>query len=273
MFVIISSVLTFFCYWRNWHSRMQHLQGSFQPLEIRISSFNSLWKKRRMNVVANVWLLKNPSLFFLKFVNMDINILSINQRTWTSFLTLNCVVKHITSCILIGHCHFFVFWFCRCLLILKVIIELVLFSLELGTFFLLALLALSFILAISLLELSDYLLELFVSPVVKVIATGFRLEDVLLELLWVIVFLDNLVVKELLLVFLGILHQYIKIQILSLTHCNEQLVINLVTAECALLLLSGASPAHLLAAASCNNQMLFFVTFVALWLQGVHHVL
>jgi len=65
-------------------------------------------------------------------------------------------------------------------------------------------LTLLFFLAAHLLKLVDNFLELFERPIVEIITSFFCLEDVLLELLGIVVFLNDLLKEELLFVFLVI---------------------------------------------------------------------
>ena len=114
-------------------------------------------------------------------------------------------------------------------------------------------------------------MELVEVPVVQIISSGFGLENVLLKLLRIVVFLDDFLKKILLLVLLCVVHKYI-ISELSTKSSDEQLIIDFLLAKGALRLLFGTTLAHLLAATGGQHKVVGMVTTLALLHQGVHHI-
>lgn len=203
MFIIISSELTFFGNWRNRNPRMKPLKSSLKPLKIWISPINCFVKERCLNIVADIRLFKESSFFLFKFCYYDIHIFCIEKRTRSKSVTLDNTVERIISDWSIRpRVWLLIFTFVGRLFCIKVLVNYCLSSLDLNT--------LSFILWLlfvtHLLKFLYCLFELLERPVIKVIASFFCLEDVLLKLLRIIVFLNDLLEEVLLFIFLAIIH-------------------------------------------------------------------
>ena len=204
MLIVISSELTLFRNGGNKDSWVKPLECRLEPLKVWVPPVYSFSKEGRLDKVADIRLFKESSLFFFKLSHYNVDIFSIEKGAGNKSVALDHTVEGITCAISIwARIVFLIFAFVGRLFCIEILIDHCSPSLDLN------ILSFTFLLffATHLLEFYDDLFELIEGPIVKVVASLFGLENVLLKLLGIVVFLNDLLEEELLFIFL-VVHWY-----------------------------------------------------------------